>query len=90
MYRPRVIDRNQMLVAGFTETVASSDRDRRIPIPMPADPSGNRPHVHDSPIWLKQFRRKLSQNVVPVSHLCRKLSQDPYACSGLMQLKKPH
>ncbi|MEH2500533.1 hypothetical protein V1294_007012 [Bradyrhizobium sp. AZCC 1678] len=44
-------------------------------MPMPADPSGNRPHVHDSPIWLKQFRHKLSQNVVPVSQLCRKLSQ---------------
>jgi hypothetical protein len=44
-------------------------------MPMPADPSGNRPHVHDSPIWLKQFRHKLSQNIVPVSHLCRKLSQ---------------
>ena len=75
MYRPRMIDRNQMLVAGFTDGVAASDRDRRIPIPMPADPSGNRPHVHDSPIWLKQPRHKLSQNVVPVSRLCRKLSQ---------------
>ena len=42
---------------------------------MPADPSRNRPHVHDSPIRLKQFRHKLSQNVIPVSHLCRKLSQ---------------
>jgi hypothetical protein len=48
-----MIDRNQMLVAGFTDSVAASDRDRRIPMPMPADPSGNRPHVHDSPIWLK-------------------------------------
>ncbi|MEH2502215.1 hypothetical protein V1277_000247 [Bradyrhizobium sp. AZCC 1588] len=42
---------------------------------MPADPSGNRPQVHDSPIWLKQSRHKLSQNVVLVSHLCRNLSQ---------------
>ena len=42
---------------------------------MPADPSRNRPHVHDSPIRLKQFRHKVSQNVIPVSHLCRKLSQ---------------
>jgi hypothetical protein len=75
MYRPRMIDRNQMLVAGFTDSAAASDRDRRIPMPMPADPSWNRPHVHDSPIWLKQFRHKLSQNIVPVSHLCRKLSQ---------------
>jgi hypothetical protein len=75
MYRPRMIDRNQMLVAGFTDSAAASDRDRRIPMPMPADPSGNRPHVHDSPIWLKQFRHKLSQNIVPVGHLCRKLSQ---------------
>jgi hypothetical protein len=66
-----MIDRNQMLVAGFTDSVAASDRDRR----MPADPSSNRPPVHDFPIWLKQFRHKLSQNVVPVSHLCRKLSQ---------------
>jgi hypothetical protein len=70
-----MIERNQMLVAGFTDRIAASDRDRRIPMPMPADPSRNRPHVHDSPIWPKQFRRKLSQNVVPVSHLCRKLSQ---------------
>lgn len=44
-------------------------------MPMPADPSGNRPQGYDSPIWLKQFRPKLSQNVVPASHLCRKLSQ---------------
>jgi hypothetical protein len=44
-------------------------------MPMPADPSRNRPHGYDSPIWLKQFRHKLSQNVVPVRHLCRKLSQ---------------
>jgi hypothetical protein len=65
-----MIDRNQMLVAGLTDSVAASDRDRR----MPADPSRNRPHLHDSPIWLKQFRHKLSQNVVPVSLLCRKLS----------------
>jgi hypothetical protein len=62
-------------VVGFTESVAASDRDRGIPMPMPADPNGNRPHVHDSPIWLKQFRHKLSQNVVPVNHLCRELSQ---------------
>ena len=42
---------------------------------MPADPSRNRPHVHDSPIRLKQFRHKLSQNLVPAGHLCRKVSQ---------------
>jgi hypothetical protein len=42
---------------------------------MPAHPSGNRSHVHDPPIRLKQFRHKLSQNVVPVNHLCRELSQ---------------
>ena len=43
---------------------------------MLADPS-MRPFLtrDDSPIWLKQFRRKLSQNVVPESSLCRKLSQ---------------
>jgi hypothetical protein len=66
-----MIDLNQMLVAGFA--IAARHRDRRIP--MPADPSRNRPHGYDSPIWLKQFKYKLSQNVVPVSHLCRELSQ---------------
>jgi hypothetical protein len=66
-----MIDRNQMLVAGFADSVAASDRDRS----MAADPSRNRSRLHDSPTWLKQFRHKLSQNVVPVSLLCRKLSQ---------------
>ena len=71
MYRLRMIDRNHMPVAGVTDSAAASDRGRK----MPADPSRNRPHAHDVLIWLKQSRHKLSQKVVPVSHLCRKLSQ---------------
>lgn len=72
MYRPHMIDRNQMLVAGFHRQAPRN----QIAI------AGYRPIRAGTvlmcmipPIWLKLSRHKLSQNVVPVNHLCRELSQ---------------
>lgn len=80
-----MIDRNQMLVAGFADSAAASGRDRG----MPAIRAGTG-LMCMIPIWLKQFRHKLSQNVVPAGHLLSQIVADPYACQGLIQLKEPH